>query len=245
MKAKLPKAFVEKVNNLTSLHFTNEWMEGAMYDNYPNELVIEYTQQMMAWLLLVNPRHVQKMHALQLGLGAASLTKFCYNKIGMRTSAIEINPSVIRACLKEFELPANNERLHVIEADAAIEIRKMKWVGAVDALQVDVYGDTEGPALDNYQFYHDCRETLTETGCMAVNLISNKSVEPSLRKILRVFGHESILAINAPVGENTIVLAQRNVKRPSRALLEKRAILIQDKWGLPADKWIDSFKSLS
>ena len=35
------------------LHFGTEWVQGAMWVEQPAELVLEYTAQLMAWLLLV------------------------------------------------------------------------------------------------------------------------------------------------------------------------------------------------
>ncbi len=61
---------------------------------------------------------------MQLGLGSAALTKFCYKKLRMKVTAIEINPQVVTACRVWFKLPRDDLRLHVIEADAAAEIKK-------------------------------------------------------------------------------------------------------------------------
>ena len=58
----------------------------------PFDIELEYVQRMMAWLLFVEPAEVPRLQALQLGLGAGALTKFCYKKLRMHTSAIELNP---------------------------------------------------------------------------------------------------------------------------------------------------------
>ena len=56
------------------LHFGSPWIQGAMKVSRPYELALEYPRQMMSCgLFYPNPKHI-----LQLGLGAASLTKFCY-----------------------------------------------------------------------------------------------------------------------------------------------------------------------
>ncbi len=93
----------------------------------PFEIELEYVQRMMAWLLFVDPAEVAKRHAMQLGLGAASLTKFSRKALRMRTTAIELNPQVVAACRGWFKLPADDAKLRVVVADAQTEIRKPAW----------------------------------------------------------------------------------------------------------------------
>jgi spermidine synthase len=48
---------------------------------------------------------------MQLGLGAAALTKFCHKKLRMKTTAIELNPQVVAACRLWFKLPPDDPKL--------------------------------------------------------------------------------------------------------------------------------------
>ena len=57
------------------LHFNTEWVQGAMRVKNPAELVLEYTGQMMAWLLFLEPPKEEAIG--MLGLGAGSLARFC------------------------------------------------------------------------------------------------------------------------------------------------------------------------
>src|SRR3546814_15409122 len=58
-------------------------------------------------------------HIVQLGLGAAALTKFCYHRLASTTvTAVELNPGVIDICRSHFALPPDNERLSVLNMDA-------------------------------------------------------------------------------------------------------------------------------
>src|SRR5262249_52987570 len=154
---------------------------------------LEYVQRMMAWLLFVDPASAAKRHAMQLGLGAASLTKFSRKQLRMRTTAIELNPQVVAACRGWFKLPADDAKLQVVVADAAAEIRRPQWLGTVDALQVDLYDhEAAAPVLDSEDFYADCRGLLSEDGCMTVNLFGRaSSYERSLAKIVAAFGEEA------------------------------------------------------
>jgi len=213
----------------------------------PHVLVHQYIQRMMAWLLFVEPASVPGRQAMQLGLGAGSLTKFCHKVLRMRTVAVEINPKVLVACRGWFKLPADNTRLQVILADAAREIREPKWWGTVDALQVDLYDhDAAAPVLDSKAFYADCRRLLTEDGCLTVNLFGRaSSYDSSVEKIAAVFGRAAVWPFKATREGNTVVLAQRTASRPHRAALAERAEDIENRWGLPAAQWVRVLKPLA
>jgi spermidine synthase len=210
----------------------------------PFELDLEYVQRMMVWLLFVEPAGVAKRHAMQLGLGAASLTKFCRRKLRMKTTAIELNPQVIAACRLWFKLPADDARLSVILGDAAEVAAHAHWRGSIDALQVDLYDhEAAAPVLDSPDFYADCRQLLTDDGCITVNLFGrSSSYERSLGHIVAAFGEGAVWAFKPTREGNTVVLAQRTPQRPTRAQLVARADDIQSRWGLPAPKWLRVFK---
>ena len=210
----------------------------------PYDIELEYVQRMMAGLLFFEPLAVPKLHAMQLGLGAATLTKFCYKKLRMSTTAIEINPQVIGACRTWFKLPKDDKRLRVIHADAALEIQQSVHAEAVDLLQVDLYDqEAAAPVLDSAEFYGHCYSTLREDGVMTVNLFGrNASYAQSLAKMAEVFGPQALWAFRPTKEGNTVVLAQREPSRPERADLLLRAAEIESRWGLPAKKWLRLFK---
>jgi spermidine synthase len=245
MKASLPEVNFSDWGDVRYLHLGTEWIQGSMKLDAPFEIELEYVQRMMAWLLFVEPASVAGRHAMQLGLGAASLTKFCRKQLRMRTTAIELNPQVVAACRGWFKLPADDARLEVVVADAAVEIRRPRWLGTVDALQVDLYDhEAAAPVLDSEAFYADCRALLTEDGLMTVNLFGrSSSYERSLQKITAAFGADAVWAFKATREGNTVVLAQAAASHPKRAELADRAQTIQTRWGLPAPKWLRVFKA--
>jgi len=244
MKTALPEVNFSDWGDVRYLHLGTEWVQGSMKLDAPFEIQLEYVQRMMAWLLFVEPSSVMHRHAMQLGLGAAALTKFCRKQLRMRTTAIELNPQVVAACRGWFKLPADDAKLCVVLADAALEIRKPRWQGSVDALQVDLYDhEAAAPVLDTEDFYRDCRALLTEDGCMTVNLFGrSSSYEHSLEKIVAAFGAEAVWAFRPTREGNTVVLAQRAPSRPKRTALAERAQTIQTRWALPATKWLRVFK---
>ena len=246
MKARptaLPEAHFSDYGDIRYLHLESEWIQGSMRLDAPYDIDLEYVQRMMAWLLFVPPDSVRKRHAMQLGLGAAALTKFSRKRLGMKTTAIEINPQVVAACRLWFKLPADDTRLSVILGDAAEVVAHAHWRGQVDALQVDLYDqEAAAPVLDSEAFYRDCRALLTEDGCMTVNLFGRaSSYERSVSRIRAAFGDEAVWAFKPTREGNTIVLALREPQSPTRAALLARAEEVEARWGLPARKWLRVF----
>ena len=240
----LPEVNFSDYGDVRFLHLGSEWVQGSMLRDAPYDIELEYVQRMMAGLLFLDAESVAKKHAMQLGLGSAALTKFCYKKLRMKTTAIEINPQVITACHVWFKLPRDDVRLHVIHADAGAEICKPEHQGTVDLLQVDLYDEqAAAPVLDDADFYAHCRELLTEDGVMTVNLFGrDSSYEQSLVKMADAFGPESIWAFRPTREGNTVVMAQREPTRPERAELLQRAGVVESRWDLPAKKWLRLFK---
>ena len=241
----LPEVNFSDHGDIRYLHLgSTEWVQGSMLLDKPFEIQLEYVQRMMAWLLFVEPATVPKRHAMQLGLGAAALTKFCHKRLRMRTTAIELNPQVVAACRLWFKLPADDARLSVVLGDAAEVAAHEHWRGQIDALQVDLYDhEAAAPVLDSEAFYRDCRQLLTEDGCMTVNLFGrSSSFERSLEHIVAAFGEEAVWAFRPTREGNTVVLALRNAAAPPRSLLAERAETVETRWGLPARKWLRVLK---
>jgi spermidine synthase len=243
----LPEVTFSDHGDIRYLHLGTQWVQGSMHLKRPYELDLEYVQRMMAWLLFVDPSSVSRRHAMQLGLGAASLTKFCWRKLKMKVTAIELNPQVVAACRLWFKLPADDERLSVILGDAGEVAAHDHWRGEVDALQVDLYDhEAAAPVLDSKSFYADCRKLLTSDGAMVVNLFGrDSSYDQSLKKIMGAFGEDAVWAFRPTREGNTVVLALREPHHPERGELAHRAETIETRWGLPARKWLRSFRPAS
>jgi spermidine synthase len=243
----LPEVTISEDSEVRFLHLGTEWIQGSMVLGAPFAIELDYVQRMMAWLLLVEPDSVPKRRALQLGLGSAALTKFCFKACRMDTTAIEINPQVLTACRQWFKLPVDGPRLRVVLADAGEEIRQPTYTGQIDALQVDLYDhEAAAPVLDSPDFYADCCSVLTDDGAMTVNLFGrDASYERSLQSICAAFGDDAVWAFKPTREGNTVVLAQRTANRPTRMQLLARAEEIQSRWGLPAVKWLKMFKPVA
>ncbi len=190
----LPPATISEYKGIRYLHLGSLWEQGAMRIRSPDKIETTYLQQMMMWLLFAPSERWQALHVVQLGLGAAALTKFCYRCLpDARVTAIEINRAVIDMCRAQFALPPNDARLQVIEMDAFDFVRDPARQGAIDVLQVDLYdADADGPVLNTAEFYRACAACLTADGMMTVNLFGTTlNYEKSLQAIEQSF--ESVM----------------------------------------------------
>jgi len=239
----LPSASISEFDGVRYLHLgETPWVQGAMRLRKPRALELEYVQRMMVWLLLRDPDTLDDTRIVQLGLGAAALTRFCHTELGLHTTAVELNPQVIAACRQWFRLPANDERLQVVEADAAAWVVDPAHHGSADVLSIDLYDhQAAAPVLDDEAFYRDCHAVLADGGVLVVNLFGrNASFTRSARRIEAAFapGGGQVLML-APTDEgNTIVVALKGGQRPDDAVLRERAVLVTERCGLKAVRWL-------
>jgi spermidine synthase len=152
------------------LHFGSEWVQGAMRVARPYALELEYTREMMACLLLRGDGEWPK-RVLQIGLGAASLTKFWYRyRPETKQTIVELNPAVVAMAYQAFKLPRNEPRIEIEIADGVAwmhEARREKF----DCIMVDGYDhNARFGALGTEAFYRDCKARLTRQGMLVLNL---------------------------------------------------------------------------
>lgn len=223
------------------LHFGTEWVQGAMRIRKPDWPELEYAQQMMAWMLF----KPQPLSIVQLGLGTGTLTKFCYRQFpAARVTAIELNPAVITVCATMFKLPANDERLSVLEMDALDFVLNRAHTGLIDVLQSDLYDATaRGPVLDTPEFYQACATCLKPDGILTVNLFGD---HPSYAKNLKAmrFAFEHVICLPEVHQGNVVALAFRRKPELDFASLYQRAAVIRQETRMPAKSWVDGLKSL-
>lgn len=233
-------ATLSEYDGVRFLHLDSIWVQGAMRIRKPDQLELEYIQRMCAWMLWRDEAALGEGHAVQLGLGAAALTRFSHSTLKMRTTAVEINPEVIAACRQWFRLPGNDARLTVLNEDAADWVNNDAHLQTVDVLNVDLYDhEAESPVLDDEAFYAACRGVLADGGLMTVNLFGRSaSFARSALRIAKAFGSDQVWSL-APTKEgNTVVVAARGVQVPHRDVLEQRAANIESRFKLPARKWL-------
>jgi spermidine synthase len=196
---------------------------------------LEYAQQMMAWMLFIDaPRAI-----VQLGLGAATLTKYCYRQFPeAQVTAVELNPSVIAICAAMFKLPPEDERLRVLEMDAMDFVFDDANHDAVDVLQCDLYDATaRGPVLDTPEFYQACNACLTDQGVMTVNLFGD---HPSFAKNIKAlrFAFKHVICLPEVHEGNVVALCFKRKPNLDPEHLAARAAQIVAATKLPAKAWV-------
>lgn len=239
-KPTLAEATISEERGVRYLHLDTPWIQGAMRIRQPLKLELEYIQRMMAWLLLREPAGAAQTRCLQLGMGSAALTKYCHSVLRAPTTVVEINPAVIGVCHVWFHLPQNEERLAVVQADAARFVTDAQHHGSFDALCVDLYDhDAASPVLDDEAFYRACWQVLDDGGVMSVNLFGrDASFERSAARIEAAFGPGRVAMLKPTTEGNTIVLAWKGFELPARDVLAARAETLQARHELPARKWV-------
>jgi len=234
-KPKFAPVTLSEQDGVRYLHFGTEWVQGAMRIRKPDWPELEYAQQMMAWMLFIEqPRAI-----VQLGLGAATLTKYCYRTFPEAgVTAVELNPSVIAICASMFKLPPEDERLNVLEMDAMDFVLDETNHGAIDVLQCDLYDATaRGPVLDTPEFYQACNACLSEQGVMTVNLFGD---HPSFAKNIKAmrFAFAHVICLPEVHDGNVVALCFRNKPDLDPARLAARAAAIAAATKLPAKSWV-------
>ncbi|MBI1835304.1 MAG: spermidine synthase [Burkholderiales bacterium] len=235
-KIKFAPVTLSEHDGVRYLHFGTEWVQGAMRLRKPDWPELEYAQQMMAWMLF----HPQPSHVVQLGLGTGALTKFCYKTFpACRVTAVELNPSVLMICRSMFKLPADDERLQVLEMDALDFVNDAERRDCYDAMQVDLYDATaRGPVLDTAEFYEACAACLTADGVLTVNLFGDHpSFAKNIKALRYAFG--TVLCLPEVHDGNVVAIAFKQRLRLDFPVLYERAAAIFAETKLPAKSWVD------
>ena len=221
---------IREARGVRTLHFGSDWVQGAMRINRPNELELAYTREMMVGLLLSPNWPVLPKRILQVGLGAASLTRFIYaNLPEAQQTVIELEPVVVGAAQQGFKLPPLGDRLQVEIADGAA------WMAAsttvYDLILVDGFdADGDTGSLESLSFYQHCRARLAEGGLLVCNFLSRSPrFLKSCIALDAAFHGQSRLLPQTP-GGNVIALGARSetVSLEEQALRERSALLTRD-----------------
>ena len=204
-----PAPLVHEENGEISLHFGFPTIQSRMLLTAPDRLVLDYTRSMMGFLLFrPEPRHIA-----MIGLGGGSLAKYCRRALpGTKFVAVELSAEVI-ALRGAFGIPDDDADFRVVCADGAEFVRQN--TASFDVLLVDGFDAGGQPEqLCSQRFYEDCHAALQAEGVLVVNLCTDDERQHSyLARIRRTFG-ETVIAIEADEGDNTIVFAGKGMRCP-------------------------------
>jgi spermidine synthase len=234
-----PPATITEFQGVRSLHLGTSWVQGSMRVARPDAIELEYVQMMMMWMLFVpQPRRI-----VQLGLGSAALTKFCYQKFpDARVTAAELNPNVIAICHTYFGLPPNDAHLDVREMDALDFVMAPANHGTVDVLQVDLYDEeARGPVLDTPEFYQACADCLVDGGIMTANVFGDiVNYDKNLEAMALAF--DAVVWLPEVHDANIVVIAFKQSPQLDFSVLYERAAEIRRRYNLPAKDWVNGLK---
>jgi spermidine synthase len=218
-----PPITLSEQGGIRYLHFGSEWVQGAMSIRRPWDIPIDYVEQMMAWLLFLDP----PKRILQLGLGAGALTRWCWRHLpASGIDVVESSRRVIRVVREQFALPADDDRLAVHHDDAARFVALAARAGGVrgpsprgagglapgarwGVVQADLYDrHARGPVCDSLSFYRHCRAALDPGGGMlVVNLFGeHASCSRNLARIAAAFDAR-LLTLPPVAAGNLVALA--------------------------------------
>ncbi len=231
-----PQVTMTEFKGVLNLHLGTDWIQGGMRLAHPNDIVFDYVQQMMAWMLF-NPH---PNHIVQLGLGAGSLTKFCYHYFQeSQVTAVELNPNVIHVCRKTFHLPPDDMRLTVIQADALDFIVSKGNKPDIDILQVDLYDqDAQKPVFDSVEFFQQCADAMTPGGMLTINIFGEQSDRVrSIGNLQSVF--DAVVWLREVDGGNMVALAFKESPQIDFETLYATAEAIRRDTKLKAVNWVD------
>lgn len=227
---------LSELGGIRYLHFGTEWVQGAMRVRKPEQLVLAYTQQMMAWLLFLEPTKSDAVGIM--GLGAGSLLRYTLKYTSASVETSEWNPQVTAMCRAYFRLP-DSPRSFIDHSDAAVWVEERRNIGRYMALMVDLYdAGAQGPVRDSLEFYQGCYRALADVGIMTVNLFGDHaSFAPNLENIHKAFKGRMLELPEIDAG-NRVVLAFKGpvLDISTRDLLE-RADRVEAVYGLPAIRW--------
>lgn len=228
---------VETAEFLT-LQFSEWDIQSRMRKAAPTELVLSYTQAMMAFMLFsVAPKEV-----VIVGLGGGSIAKFCHAYLpNSRITTLEISREVI-ALRDAFHIPPDSERFRVIHADAA------DWLAAhddiADVLLLDGYSEHDVPlSISGEVFYERCARVLTGKGILVanVNLGVSEDSRVARRQLERAVG--KTVSIRSSAGHNDILFAFRQKKMPAVKALKARAISLSEETGVDFPLLLDRMRT--
>jgi spermidine synthase len=214
------------------LHFSSDWVQGAMRVARPWALELDYTREMMACLLL-HPEPEWPRNVLLIGLGAGSLTKFLHrHRPAARLTVAEIEPAVVAAARQYFKLPEEDARFNIAIAEGAEFVAKSKkrW----DLILVDGYDeDARTGMLDTLPFYAAACTRLSDEGLLVTNLLSKrKDFRDSVARLRQAFDDRALAFPSCDSGNAVAFAASGEPLSLPLEELKENALVLKRETGL-------------
>ena len=195
---------VSEERGVRHLHFGSEFVQGAMRIARPWALELQYTRDLMLPLIL---RDEPPATVLQVGLGAASITRFLHRWFpATRSTVVELDERVVTTAREFFKLPPESPNLRLVLAEGHEFVAGTR--SRFDLIVVDAY-DEKGRtgSMDTVEFYAAAHARLTSRGLMSMNLLTRRrGVAATEARMRQVFG-EHVIVLPAPEAGNTVAIA--------------------------------------
>ena len=233
---------VSEQDGVRSLHLGGDAIQSSIRLARPDELALDYTRAMMAFLLFQPlPREV-----LMIGLGGGSMARYIHQRMpGTRTTVVEINAKVLAAARSLFHFPADDARLKVEIACGADYLAD--HAESADVLLVDGFDDGKQPGvLCTQAFYDAACAALRPGGVMAVNFMAEEGkLDAYMQRIENSFDG-CVASLTAADKVNIIAFAfKRHQRQLAWAELKKRARQLKKIHDLPLEDFIAGFKKMN
>jgi spermidine synthase len=194
---------VSEERGVRYLHFGSEFVQGAMRIARPWALELEYTRELLLPLIL---RDEPPATVLQIGLGAASITRFLHRWLpATRSTVVELDERVVTTAREFFKLPPESPNLRLVLGEGHEFVVGTR--SRFDLIVVDAY-DEKGRtgSMDTVGFYAAAHARLTSRGLMSVNLLTRRrGVAASEARMREVFG-EHVVVLPPPEAGNTVAI---------------------------------------
>lgn len=232
------KPRVQDDDGVRCLRFDGGVLQSTMRLAEPYALDLSYTKTMMGFMLFnTEPRHI-----LLVGLGGGSLSKYCYRRFPeARITTLEIDPEVI-ALRGEFQIPPDDERFRVVQADAR------DWLASADAqadvILLDAY-DAAGLPHDlcAEPFYSNCWRALDDQGVLAANYWGGEPDRGVYLERLRAIFDGRVWWSRAAGSDNLIAFAVKNPHfYPQWSRLMSRAQALDRRYALGLAKVVNDMR---
>ena len=228
---------IRQFNRIRWMHFGDGAVQGCMSLDSPHQLLLAYTQAMLAGFLFVD----QPQRLLNLGLGCGSFVRFFQAKLTtLQVDSVDHCEQVIGLAKRYFQV-AETSPVCCETAEAFVAASQLSY----DVIFCDLHANNGHPdCMFDASFYGNCYDRLSEHGVMAVNLLLTD--EQNMRVLLQAVREhfETLVLMAVPDHKNTLLFA---IKQPLTAEQEliSRAQKLQSDFDLDLSPYITQFKVLA
>lgn len=228
---------IRQLNRIRWMHFGDDAVQGCMSLDTPHQLLLSYTQAMLASFLFVDP----PQRLLNLGLGCGSFDRFFKTMLpALKVDSVDHCEHVIELAKRYFKVAKNSS---VVCETAEVFVAASPLV--YDVIFCDLHvGNAHPDCLFDAGFYGNCYKRLSEQGVMAINLLltDEKKMLVLLQAVREHF--DTLVLMAVPDHKNTILFAIKAPLQEEHVLIS-RAQQLQSVVKLDLNPYIAQFKVLA